>query len=67
MKYAMTCTCGEVIDVDADNKDDAVAKIKGIMNADMVKKHMAEKHAGEPVPSQDQVHTMVEQGTKEVN
>lgn len=67
MKYAMTCTCGEVIGVDADNKDDAVAKIKGTMNADMVKKHMADKHAGEPVLSQDQVHTMVEQSTKELN
>ena len=52
--------------VDAANRDEAVGKLKYMMNADMVAKHMAEKHSGEPLPSVDQVHGMIDQTTREV-
>ncbi len=54
MKFSMKCTCGHVVTVDADNMEGAVEKIQGIMTEDAIAAHMAEKHAGEPVPSKEQ-------------
>lgn len=65
MKYSMTCTCGDVASVDAATREKAVEKIKGTMNEETVKQHMADKHAGEPVPSLNQVHMMIEKQTRE--
>ena len=61
----MTCTCGDVMTVDTANQDEAVEKLKTMMNEEMIAKHMAEKHPNEPIPSVDQVHMMIDQGTKE--
>jgi hypothetical protein len=47
--------------VDAANRDEAVAKLKGMMTPDAVQKHFAEKHVGQPVPSMDQVQANIEQ------
>ena len=60
--YLMTCTCGDVMNVEADSREDAVMKMKDMMNAEMVEQHMAEKHPGDPVPSQQEIHAMIEQG-----
>jgi hypothetical protein len=49
--------------VEAATRDEAVEKLKGMMTQDMIAKHFAEKHAGEPVPSQDQVHAMIAEKT----
>lgn len=65
MKYSFTCTCGDVMSVDAENREEAVAKLKEMMSEKATAEHMAEKHAGEPVPSQEQIHMMIEQGTVE--
>lgn len=66
MKYSFTCTCGDIMSVDAENKEEAVAKLKEMMSGEeVIAQHMAEKHAGEPVPSQEQIHMMIEQGTVE--
>lgn len=64
-KYSMTCTCGDVVSVDAENREEAIEKIKGIMNEEMISSHMAEKHPGEEVPSQEQVQMMIEAQTEE--
>ena len=61
----MTCSCGDVMTVDAGSRNEAVEKMKSMMTADMIAQHMAEKHPGEPVPSVDQTHAMVEQNIHE--
>lgn len=66
MKYSFTCTCGDVLSADAENREEAVAKLKGMMSGEeVIAQHMAEKHAGEPAPSEEQIHMMIEQGTVE--
>ena len=60
-KYSMTCSCGEVMTVDAGSKGEAVTKMKTMMNADKVKMHFADKHKGQPVPPVSEVHKMVDQ------
>lgn len=61
MKYSFTCSCGDVIPVDAATRQEAIEKAKGMMNEKAVSKHMAEKHKGEPVPSMEQVEMMISQ------
>ena len=63
MKYSMQCTCGHTIEVDAESREDGVKKIKDIMTPDAIAAHMKDKHAGQPVPSNDQVYAMIEQAT----
>ncbi len=59
-KYQMTCTCGDVQTVDAASHEEAVQKFKDMMTQDAVNAHFAEKHAGQPVPTVDQVHANLE-------
>ena len=63
-QFSMTCTCGHVMNVDAPSRQDAVTKLKGMMSADAVAQHMAERHKGQPVPPVSAVHTMIEQSTR---
>lgn len=65
MTYSMTCTCGQVMSVEAENRDEGVAKLKEMMNADAIAKHFADKHSGQPVPSKEQSDSIVEQMVKE--
>lgn len=59
-KYSMACTCGEVMTVDAGNREEAVEKLAGMMNEESVAKHFSEKHQGQMVPNQDQVRQGLE-------
>lgn len=65
-KFSMTCTCGHVMDVDAENRDEAVMKMKDTMTAEAVSAHMAEKHPGEPAFTQAQVHAQIEENLQAV-
>ena len=65
MKYSMKCTCGDVMTVDAANRDEAVAKMKGMMTPDAVQKHFGEKHPGQPVPPMEQIQANIEQAMVE--
>ena len=60
--FTMTCTCGDVITLDAPDRDAAVGQLKGMMDEAGIAHHFAEKHPGQPVPPVDQVHAMLEQG-----
>ena len=61
----MTCTCGHTMEVDAESREEAVMKLKGMMDEVAIAKHISENHkAGEPVPSVSEVHAMIEQTTK---
>lgn len=51
--------------VDADNMDSAKAKFKEMMTPEVVATHAAEKHMGEPVPTQEQVNMQIEGGVVE--
>ena len=66
MKFKMTCTCGDVMDMEAATKEEAIEKFKGMMTADAVAKHFADKHSGQPVPTMDQVHMNIAQSVVQV-
>ena len=59
-KFSMTCSCGEVMTMDAENREEAVGKFKAMMTAEIIEKHMAEKHAGQPVMSVTDCHAMID-------
>jgi hypothetical protein len=61
--YHMTCTCGYDVKVDAADRDEAVSKIQGIMDADAIAAHMKDRHPGEPVPPVADIHAMIAQTT----
>ena len=46
--------------VDASNEDEAVAKMKDMMDADAIREHWQEMHRGDPPPSVQAVHRMIE-------
>ena len=62
----MTCSCGDVMSAEAENREEAVSKIKATMTQEAVSSHMAEKHLGEPVSTLEEVHAMVEKTTEMV-
>lgn len=64
-KFSMTCTCGDVMNVEASTRTAAVNKLKKIMNEGAVKQHMADKHPGQAVPAVAQVHADIAQQVKE--
>jgi hypothetical protein len=63
-EYSMTCSCGDVLRVEADSNEDAVSKIQSMMTEEAMQAHMAQKHAGQPVPTLAQVHAMIAQGVQ---
>lgn len=64
MTYSMTCSCGDVMTVQGNTRDEAVKNLKSLMNKEAVTEHMARKHAGGKAPTLGQVHAMIEQGLK---
>ena len=60
MKYSMKCTCGDVMDMEAGTRDEAVAKFKEMMTQDAIDAHMAEKHPGKPSMTMAECHAMIE-------
>lgn len=59
--FSMTCSCGDVMTVEAENRDEAMAKMKEMWTQEVIDKHMAEKHPGEPALTLAQAHTQIEQ------
>lgn len=51
--------------VEGESRDEAVRKLQGMMNADAIAAHFADKHQGQPVPSKEQSDSIVEQMVKE--
>ncbi len=64
-KYSFKCTCGDVMTVDADSHEDAVAKFKLMLTPEEVAKHFAEKHPGQAVPDAAAEAAMLEQNVME--
>lgn len=62
MTYSMQCTCGHVLSVDAESREDAVAKMKEMMTQDALEAHLKQYHKpDEPVPTLEQSHAMIDQ------
>jgi hypothetical protein len=66
MNYEMKCDCGKTVAVEAADRDEAIIKVKEIMTADAIKEHMASEHPGQPVPTPEQAHDMIEQNLLQV-
>ena len=58
-KFSMTCSCGDVMSVDAENRDEAVMKMKDMMTQEAIDAHCAEKHPGMTLTQAD-VHAGIE-------
>jgi hypothetical protein len=67
MTYEMKCDCGKTVSVEAATREEAIQQVKGIMNEEAIKEHMASEHPGQPVPTVEQAHSMIEQNLKQVN
>ena len=42
--YAMTCSCGEIMSLEAPSRDEAVAQFTAFMTQDALDQHMAQFH-----------------------
>ena len=56
----MTCSCGDVMDIEAETRGEAVSKMKAMMTQEAIASHMAEKHPSDPVMSVEDCHAMIE-------
>lgn len=63
--YSMTCTCGHKLSVDAKSRDEAVEKIKGLMDEDTLEMHMEERHQGELALTKREADELIEELTTE--
>jgi len=53
-KYEMTCTCGDAYQAEGETKEAAVDAFMGTMTPEMLKGHMAQRHAGQTPPTPEQ-------------
>ncbi len=63
--FKFTCTCGQIVIVQADSKEEALLKLMEVVDTDLVK-HMSEKHPGEPIPPVRNAKEYVDEHTVEV-
>lgn len=57
--YAVECSCGHDMKVQASDMDEAIARLTSMMDSDGVRDHFARYHKGEPVPGVDEVHAHI--------
>ncbi len=60
------CTCGHDIKVEAGDQETAVEEMKRMMDEKGIAGHFKKFHAGEPVPSVDEIHAHIETDILEV-
>ena len=65
-KYSMTCSCGDTMTVDAPTRDEAVSKLKAMMDENGIKAHMDKNHPGQPLISVADCHAQIERDLKAV-
>ncbi|HEV8387659.1 MAG TPA: hypothetical protein VGQ03_08555 [Nitrososphaera sp.] len=56
--------CGDTMKVEGSTREEAVSKLKSMMNDSTVAAHMKEKHPGEPMIPVAQVHSMIDKNLK---
>lgn len=62
--YQMDCSCGDTMKIEGATREEAVSKLKAMMNDSTLSAHMKEKHPGEPMIPVAQVHAMIEQNVR---
>lgn len=67
MNFEVACDCGETMSVEASTREEAVKKMKEMMTEDAIKQHIETKHPGQPVPTVQQAHAMIDQDLKPVS
>ena len=60
MKYSMKCACGDMNDVEAENRPQAVQLFKDKMTQEVIDEHMAVKHPDQPGMTMAECHAMIE-------
>ena len=65
-KFSMTCSCADTMTVAAENREEAVAKLKEMMTADAIAAHCAEKHPDQPAVSVEACHAEIDANTVEM-
>jgi len=63
--YIVDCSCGHDLKVQAEDREEAVAKAKNIMDESSIADHYEEYHKGEPVPATDEMHAHIVQDITE--
>ena len=59
-KFSMTCSCGDVMSVDASSREEAVAQMKGTMNQSAIDAHCAQKHPDMKL-TEAEVHAQIDE------
>ena len=59
-KFKMTCMCGDVMEVEAADRDGAVAQLKAMMTQEAIDAHMKDKHPGAPGMSMADCHAQID-------
>lgn len=62
-KYAVKCTCGDEMSVEAASLEEGKTKLTQMMTAEATAAHFREKHPGQAAPPMDQVQAMVQTTT----
>lgn len=60
-EYSMACSCGDLMNCEADSRDEAVEKLQGIMTEETIEAHFAAKHPGDDVPGLEEIHSQISQ------
>lgn len=58
-KFSLVCSCGDPFSCEAENRDEAVAKMKAMMTQEVIDQHMTEKHPGQTMTMAD-AHAEIE-------
>lgn len=58
--FSMTCNCGDKMSVEAENREEAVTKMKGTMNQAAIDAHCAEKHPDMKL-TEAEVHAQIDE------
>jgi hypothetical protein len=66
MTYEMKCDCGKTVTVEAENRNEAIQKVREIMTEGAIKEHMEAEHPGQPVPTPEQAQAKIEQNLTQV-
>ena len=60
-KYSMKCSCGHVMAIDANSREEAVTKMKEMMTQEALEAHMKQYHKPEePMPTLAQAHQQID-------
>ena len=65
-KFSMTCSCGDMMEVEAEKLEEAKVKMKSQMSEEAIVKHMMARHPGESFMTKDQIDEMINKNIHEV-